>query len=235
MLQEFIDGLGDYISRSVFLAYLAVYVGGFLVSLTPCVYPVIPINVAYIGGQSKGSRLIGLLLSLCYALGMAVSYTLLGCFAALTGRLFGEIQTNPWIYLIVGNVCILLGLSMFDVFFFPMPSFLNRFQPKGQSKGLIGSFLVGFASGFIVGPCTAPVLGVLLSYVATRQSILYGTSLLFVFAIGMGTLMIILGSFAGLLSSLPNAGTWMVKIKKGFGWVLIGIGEYFLVTAGMLW
>jgi thiol:disulfide interchange protein DsbD len=196
---------------------------------------VIPINVAYIGGQSSGSKLKGFVLSLFYVLGMALAYTFLGCFAALTGRLFGQIQTNPWTYFIVGNVCIILGLSMFDIFSLPLPRFLNRFQPKEKKKGLLGSFVVGIASGFVLGPCTAPILAVLLSYVATKQNIFFGMSLLFVFAFGMGTLLIILGSFAGFLTNLPKAGMWMIRIKKIFGWILIGIGEYFLITAGKFW
>jgi thiol:disulfide interchange protein DsbD len=170
-----------------------------------------------------------------YVLGMALVYTLLGCFAAFSGRLFGQVQTNPWTYFVVGNICIILGLSMFDVFSLPLPRFLNRFQPKEKKKGLLGSFVMGAASGFVLGPCTAPVLAVLLSYVASQQNIIFGMSLLFVFAFGMGTLLIVLGSFAGFLVNLPKAGMWMIRIKKGFGWVLIGIGEYFLITAGKFW
>lgn len=234
-MQSFIDGLDVYIQGSFILAYLAVYVGGILVSFTPCVYPVIPLNVAYIGAQSGGSKMKGFILSLFYVLGMALAYTFLGCFAALTGSFFGQIQTNPWVHFIVGNICIILGLSMFDVFSLPLPRFLNKLQPKENKKGMTGSFIVGLASGFVLGPCTAPVLAVLLSYVATKQNIIYGTTLLFVFALGIGTLLIILGTFAGILSNLPKAGQWMVRIKKGFGWVLIGMGEYFLIKTGTFW
>lgn len=214
-MQTFIDGLDIYIQGSVILAYFAVYLGGVLISFTPCVYPVIPIHVSYIGAQSSGSKMKGFVLSLCYVFGMALTYTFLGCFAALTGGFFGRIQTNPWTYLIVGNICVFLGLSMFEIFNLPLPRSLTKFQPKGNKKGMIGSFLIGMASGFVLGPCTAPVLAVLLSYVATKQNVVFGTTLLFVFAFGMGTLLIILGSFTGLLSSLPNAGMWMVRVKKG--------------------
>ena len=235
MMQNFLNGLELYLQGSFLLAYIAVYLGGVLVSFTPCVYPVIPINVAYIGSQSSGSKPKGFVLSLLYVLGMALVYTLLGCFAALSGRLFGQIQTNPWTYFVVGNICTILGLSMFDVFSLPLPRFLSRFQPNEKKKGVLGSFLMGAASGFVLGPCTAPVLAVLLSFVASQQNIIFGMSLLFVFAFGMGTLLIGLGSFAGFLVNLPKAGIWMVKIKKCFGWALIGIGEYFLITAGKFW
>ncbi len=235
MIENFLNSLELYIQGSFVLAYLAVYLGGVLVSFTPCVYPVIPITVAYIGAQSSGSKLKGFVLSIFYVLGMALAYTFLGSFAALTGKLFGQIQTNPWTFFIIANLCILLGLSMLEVFTLPLPSFLTRFQPGERKKGLLGSFLVGAAAGFVLGPCTAPVLAVLLSFVATRQNIIFGMGLLFVFAFGMGTLLIILGTFTGLLANVPKAGAWMVRIKKIFGWILVGMGEYFLITAGKLW
>lgn len=235
MIQNFLNNLEIYMKGSFVLAYIAVYFGGILVSFTPCVYPVVPITVAYIGGQSKGSKLRGFILSIFYVLGMALTYTLLGIFAAFTGTLFGQIQTNPWTYFIVANICILLGLSMFDVFTLPLPKFLAGHQLKEKKTGITGSFLVGAASGFVLGPCTAPVLAVLLSFVAAKQNVIFGTSLLFIFALGMGTLLIILGTFTGLLANMPKADMWMVKIKKLFGWILLGMGEYFLIMAGKLW
>jgi thiol:disulfide interchange protein DsbD len=235
MIQNFLESLEIYIQSSFILAYFAVYLGGVLVSFTPCVYPVIPITVAYIGGQANGSKSKGFILSVFYVLGMALTYTFLGSFAALTGILFGQIQTNPWTYFIVANIFILLGLSMLEVFTFPLPRFLNISRSNEKKKGVLGGFLVGAASGFVLGPCTAPALAVLLSFVATKQNIIFGMSLLFIFAFGMGTLLIILGTFTGLLANIPKAGMWMVKIKKIFGWILIGTGEYFLITAGKLW
>ena len=234
MIESLLGNIEIYLETSALLAFLAVYLGGVLVSFTPCVYPVIPLTVAYVGGRSGGSRSKGFLLSLVYVLGMAVTYTAIGGFAALTGRLFGQIQTNPWIYIVIANVVMLLGLSMMDLFEIPMPQFLSRLQPKKQGQGYVGSFLVGLTSGFILGPCSAPVLCILLGYVAAKQNFIYGMSLLFVFALGMGTLLILLGTFAGLLASLPKAGPWMVRVKHLFGWLLLVIGEYLLVTAGSL-
>lgn len=233
MIQNFVDGLQGYLHGSYALAYLAVYAGGLLVSLTPCVYPVIPITVAFIGGQSGGSRGKGFALSLVYVLGMSCTYTALGCAAALTGTLFGRVQSSPWTYLAVANVCILLGLSMFDVFTLPLPRFAGG-ASGARRRGLAGAFVVGAASGLVLGPCTAPVLAVLLGYVAGEGNVVFGTSLLFVFAFGMGTLQILVGTFSGLLAGLPAAGAWMVRIKHFFGWVLIAMGEYFLVTCGSL-
>ncbi|HOO45580.1 MAG TPA: cytochrome c biogenesis protein CcdA [Deltaproteobacteria bacterium] len=231
MIDQFLGGFETYLGSSIVLSYAAVYIGGVLASFTPCVYPVIPITVAYITSQSGGKKTRGFILSLFYVLGTSLTYTVLGSFASLTGQLFGQIQTNPWTYIIVANICILMGLSMLDVFTLALPNFLTSSRSTSRT-GLAGSFILGAMSGLILGPCTAPILGVLLGYVATKQQMLYGTSLLFVFAFGMGTMLIVLGTFTGLLASLPKAGMWMVKIQKAFGWGMIVLGEYFLIIAG---
>jgi cytochrome c-type biogenesis protein len=237
MIDHFLQGLSGYLQGSFVLAYLAVYLGGVLVSFTPCVYPVAPIAVAFIGAQGSGSRFRGFVLSVVYVLGMALTYTALGAIAALSGKLFGQLQTSPWTYFAMANICIMMGLSMLDVFTLPlrMPRFIAGLQPTKASGGILGGFMVGTASGLVIGPCTAPVLAVLLGFAATRQSVFFSMSLLFVFAFGMGTLMILLGTFAGVLASLPKSGQWMVRVSHFSGWLLIGTGEYFLITAGQLW
>jgi len=232
VIQNFISGLENYLHGSLVLACLAVYLGGLLVSFTPCVYPVIPITIAYVGARSGGSRLRSFILSLVYVLGMSFTYTVLGSVAALTGSLFGQIQTNPWTFFIVANVCVLLGLSMLGVFSLPLPRLPARAQSRSAGGGITASFFVGAASGLVLGPCTAPVLAVLLTYVATSQNVVVGMLLLFLFAFGMGTLLIILGAFSGLLAGLPAAGAWMLRVKQVCGWILIGMGEYFLIRAG---
>jgi len=233
-MEGFLQGLEGYLSASPFLAYIAVFLSGVLTSFTPCVYPMIPITIAYIGGRSGESRLKGLFLSIFYVIGMAATYSALGAFAALTGKLFGAASTNPILYLVVANIFIFLGLSMLDVFTLPIPSFLTSRQPGKKSGGYLGAFMVGLLAGTVAAPCTAPVLGVVLTFVAAKQNVIYGMTLLFIFSIGLGTLLIIVGTFAGLMSSLPKTGTWSVVIKKFFGWVMIGTGEFFLVQAGIL-
>ncbi|HDY66268.1 MAG: sulfite exporter TauE/SafE family protein [Candidatus Scalindua sediminis] len=233
-MEGFLQGLEGYLSASPFLAYIAVFLSGVLTSFTPCVYPMIPITIAYIGGRSGESRLKGLFLSIFYVIGMAATYSALGAFAAMTGKLFGAASTNPILYLVVANVFIFLGLSMLDVFTLPIPSFLTSRQPGKKSGGYFGAFLVGLLAGTVAAPCTAPVLGVVLTFVAAKQNVIYGMTLLFVFSIGLGTLLIIVGTFAGLMSSMPKTGKWSVAIKKFFGWVMIGTGEFFLIQAGIL-
>lgn len=232
-----LEGLSASLEGAPALAFLAVFAGGVLVSFTACVYPVVPITIAFIGARSAGSRTRGFFLSLVYVLGMALTYTALGGIAALSGKLFGQLQTNPWTYFVMANICILMGLAMLEVFILPVrtPAFIARLQPRGKTRGLAGSLAVGAASGLVLGPCTAPVLAVLLSYVATRQHLMFGMSLLFVFALGMGVLLVVVGTFAGLLASLPKSGVWMARVNRLFGWILIGAGEYFLIVAGQLW
>ena len=233
MIDGWMGNLDLYLGSAPLMAYAVVYLSGLLVSFTPCIYPVIPVTVAYITTQSRGSRTRAFALSFFYALGTSFNYTVMGSIAALTGSLFGQIQTNPWTFFIIANICILMGLSMLGLFTLPLP------QSSGLGtgitrKGIVGAFALGAAVGLALGPCTAPVLGVILSFVAAKQNLPFGMSLLFVFSFGMGTILILLGSFSGLLASLPKAGQWMVKVQKAFGWVLIAMGEYFLIKAGQL-
>ena len=235
MIENLINNLSLYIQGSAILAFAAAYLGGLVISFTPCTYPLIPVTVGFIGAQGAGSKLRGFLLSLFYVLGLAVTYAALGAAAALSGRLFGQMQTTPLIYFIMANVCLLMGLAMLDVFkiSIPVPQRLMQYS-GGSKKGFIPSFLLGAASGFVIGPCTAPVLGVLLGFVALKTNVFMGIALLFVFAFGMGTLLILVGTFAGFIAALPRSGTWMTIITRVFGVILIGAAEYFLYTAGTL-
>ena len=214
------------------LAYVIVFAAGVLTSFTPCVYPMIPVTVTYIGGAQAGSKKRAALRTLVYVLGIAIVYSSLGAFAALTRTFFGQISTNPWIYFIVGNVIILFGLSMLDAIVIPIPGMLTRGSKGGDNY--LGALVMGMASGLVAAPCTAPVLGTLLIYVGSSGSMAYGASLLFTFAFGLGFLLLILGTFAGALASLPRAGAWMVTVKKVFGLGMILVGEYFLVKMGRL-
>lgn len=231
---HFINNINIYLTHSPFLAFAAAFAGGLSTSFEPCIYTMIPITMAFIASKSGGSKMRGLVLSIFYVLGVSTTYSALGAFAALSGKLFGQMSASPWAYLLLGNIFILLGLSMLGVFTFKFPAFLGRIRPKTQGKGFFTIYILGIVSGLVAGPCTAAVLSALLAYVATKQNLVYGVSLLFTFSMGMGVLLIIVGTFAGFIAAMPKPGPWMERVKKGMGWVLIFFGEYFLVQTGRM-
>ena len=231
MIDQLIGQFEFYLGQSLLFAYIAAYLAGVLVSFTPCVYPVIPITVAVIGGQGDLSGARGFVLSLFFVLGLALTYTALGVFAALTGKLFGTIQTSPLTLGVLGGLFILMGLAMLDVFQLSLERYAPRGLTGGNRKGIFGSFMIGVTSGFVLGPCTAPVLAVILGVVAARQSVVFGGSLLFVFSLGVGSLLVLVGTFAGILAGLPKSGAWMSGVKKLSGIVMLAVGAYFLYSA----
>lgn len=213
--------------------YFFTYWAGVVVSFTPCVYPIMPIVASLMAGiNTQGSKAKGFIISVVYVLGLAISYCALAVVAALSGKVFGQIQNHPIVFLVVGNILLFFSLVMFDVV--PLPNLGLNVQHKIKVKNLWSVLLVGMASGLVVGPCTAPALGTLLLYIASKQNILHGVSLMFVFSYGVGTSLILVGTFSGLLASLPRSGQWLVGIKKFCGLILLIIAEYFFVHAGKL-
>lgn len=231
---QLVAGLQQGSVTTIVLAYL----GGVLTSATPCVYPMIPITIGVIGSHASSSRLHSFLLSLVYASGLALVYGGLGVFAAAGGHFFGDVSTNPIGYFLVANLCLFFGAWMMD--WIQLPPFglhlsaASNDRPHGGISKWLYTFLMGTVSGLVAAPCTAPVLATLLTYVATTGNIVYGGSLLFVFAFGLSTLLIAIGTFTGLATSLPRSGVWMAWIKKGLALVMLGAGEYFLIQMGTL-
>ena len=227
----FLSQFDTYLQTSLFSSLVVAYVGGVLASLTPCVYPMIPITAGVIGHANVGgSKLRGFFLSLTYVLGMALTYAALGIFAASTGRFFGAINSSPWTFLLVGNMILLFALGMLDVFHLPTITGLS----SGKQMGRTGIFLAGVAAALVAGPCTTPVLGTLLAYTASSKSLMLGGLLLFVFSLGMGALLLGVGTCSSFLTALPRSGAWMVKIKKAMGVMMLLLAEYFFMKAGAL-
>ena len=145
MIENLVNNLSLYLQGSVLLAFLAAYLGGVVISFTPCTYPLIPVTVGFIGAQGSSSKLRGFFLSLFYVGGIAFTYSILGGAAALSGRLFGQMQTTPWTYFIMGNLCLIMGLSMLDVFSIslPVPQKLMKLTGNKNKKGFLDQFLNG--------------------------------------------------------------------------------------------
>jgi thiol:disulfide interchange protein DsbD len=211
------------------LDFLLAFLGGVGVSLTPCMYPLIPITAGYIGLRARGSKIKALSLSLIYVTGIAITYSLLGLLASLGGRFFGSVSSQPITYIFVGIVVIVFGLSMLDLFQISLPNIIRL--PTDKKQRYIATFFLGLTSGLIITPCLTPVLGTILVYLATKKNIFYGVTLLFSFAYGLGLILILIGTSSSILVSLPKSGKWMVYIKKLAGIILLGMGIYFISIA----
>ncbi|MDD4939693.1 MAG: cytochrome c biogenesis protein CcdA [Candidatus Omnitrophica bacterium] len=215
------------------LSFISAFLGGVVVSFSPCVYPLIPLILSFIGVKAGTSRLRGFTLSLIYVSGLAITYSVLGLIASLTGSLFGQISNHPASFFILGNACIIAGLSFLGLFDLSFTRI--RLQNKVNSRwDSLSALLLGMVSGLIAGPCVAPALGLILVYVASRQNVIHGAGLLFVFAYGVGFSLVIAGTFSSLLINFSKGQVWLERIKKVFGLVLLVLGEYFLIKAGRL-
>jgi thiol:disulfide interchange protein DsbD len=216
----------------------AVFIGGVLTSLTPCIYPMIPITAAIIGGQSANQAASfrrTAILTFSYVLGLALAYAGLGLLAGLTGQLFGAISTNPWLYFALANLLAVFGFMMLDIVRVPVPRrLLERAASLGGGGRTASVFGMGAASGLVAAPCGAPVMATLLTWVGTTRSAVLGFTYLFVFSLGMCSLLVAVGFAAGGVLRLPRAGPWMVWVKRGFAVVMFGVAEYYLVQMGTL-
>ena len=225
------DNLFSKIAKeNVFLAILVAFFFGFLSSLTPCVYPIIPITIAYIGSKSQGKgKFSGFLLSLFFVLGLAIVYSSFGVASSFLGVSFGSLTQKPAVGISVAIIFALLGLSMLGLFEIAMPSkFASKIEEgKKKGRGYLGAFLIGALSGVVASPCIGPLLLAILVIVASLGSVVLGFVYLFSFALGMGVLFIIIGTFSGILSSLPKSGSWMDFVKVVFGCIIFGGSFYF--------
>jgi cytochrome c-type biogenesis protein len=233
------SAISSQLSTSPLLAVGVLFMAGVLTSLTPCIYPMIPITAAIVGGQSVGetrpprSRVV--LLTLAYVAGLAIIYASLGVVAGMTGTIFGTISTNPWLYFAMANVLMLAALSMLDVIPVRLPAgLMQRASTAGTAGRASGAFVMGAVSGLVAAPCGAPVMAAVLSWVTTTQRAAMGFVYLLSFSFGMCALLVAVGLFSGVVTRLPKAGAWMVWVKRGFALVMIGVAEYYLVKMGQL-
>ena len=219
------------------------FLGGVLTSLNPCIYPMIPITAAIVGGQEIGSvnvggprsRLRPVLLTLTYVLGLAALYSVLGVIAGMTGTLFGSVSTNPWLYFVMANLLMLAALAMFDVLPVPVPRWaIERASRAGTAGRYSGAFMMGAVSGLVAAPCGAPIMAAVLTWVTTTQSGFLGFVYLFSFSLGMCVLLVLVGVSSGALARLPRSGVWMAWVKRGFGFVMLAVAQYYLIKMGQL-
>jgi thiol:disulfide interchange protein DsbD len=219
--------LQDALARGSWMAFLLVFLGGVLSSLTPCVYPVIPITISFIGARSKG-RLHGFVQSLFFVAGMALVYSALGMAAAVGGGSFGAVGQSAVVQGVIAAIFLVFAASMFGAFEMQLPSSVSAKLQQGNKSGPLGAVLMGAITGFIAAPCVGPIIAALLVFIAASQSLMLGFFLMLAYALGMGVLFLVIGTFAGALNSLPGAGGWMETVKKFFGVVMVAMALYFL-------
>ncbi|HEX4458948.1 MAG TPA: cytochrome c biogenesis protein CcdA, partial [Polyangia bacterium] len=207
-------------------AYASVFVGGFLTSLTPCVYPLIPITVSLFGARGDDvPRRRAMALASLYVGGIGVMYAALGVGSALAGKAFGTFMANPWVMVPIAGLFVVMAVSMFGAFELSLPSEMQQKLTTIGGKGFFGAFAMGLVGGIIAAPCTGPVLASILAFVATTKSVLLGGSLLVTYALGMGVLFFAIAAFA---VALPKSGAWMEAVKSVFGIVMLVGALYFL-------
>lgn len=230
-------GLTDSLSHSPVLAAASLFGAGVLTSLTPCIYPMIPITAGILAGSAgeTRSRTRTAAITLTYVSGLALFYALMGLIAGLTGSLFGTVASSVWARLAMGNVLLVLGLVMLDVIPIPAPERLVAWAAKLGGGTYPAVFLLGATSGIVAAPCGAPAFAVVLTWVSTTQSAFLGFVYLFVFSLGMTALLVVVGMFSGVLTALPKSGPWMMWIKRAAGIIILGMAEYYFILTGMVY
>lgn len=219
---------------SYLLQGLSAFMAGLGTSLSPCVYPMIPITVGYLGSssidpQSRRKKVLG------FFLGQVLAFTLLGVAAVLLGEILGFSSQIPWVQVATG--CMLLLFACFS-FFDRLPKFLHRMSSlsgKGNPETLLGAVLVGASSAAVASPCTSPVVGGVLAALSQVNERLWGITLMFIFATGLSFLFLLLGLGLAKASAFPRAGNWMRWVHKGSSALLAMGGIYFMFRgAGLM-
>jgi cytochrome c-type biogenesis protein len=227
-METLLNHLSQSLTENPLLAFLGVFVGGILSSSSPCVLATIPLVIGYVGGYSGGDRRKALVYSLTFILGLSITFTILGAIASFIGGLFGVVG-RTW-YLIVGGVAVAAGLHLIGFYHWNLPVSVH-FQPK--QRGILGAFLLGLIFGIVSSPCATPILVLILTFVASRGEVVYGTSLLFVYALGHCALIFLAGIATGFVENfikskgISSVATWG---KRAGGAIVFLVGIYMLYS-----
>jgi thiol:disulfide interchange protein DsbD len=209
---------------------LGIFAGGMALNLTPCVYPLIPITVSYFGGQAaKGEQGRGKLVAhgLCYMMGLAVTNSVLGVVASLTGGLMGAMLQNPIVLIVVAVVLVLFATSLFGLWEMRLPGGIAQAAAKSYT-GYFGSLFMGLTLGAVAAPCIGPFVLGLLTWVASMGSPWLGFLIFFTLSLGLGLPLFLLAMFSGQLEKLPRSGGWMIWVRSLMGWVLVAMAVHFI-------
>ncbi len=228
---------GISLSGNPAVAVPLLFAAGVATSLSPCIYPMIPVTAGSIGGLSASApearRRRPVVLTLCYVLGLAAIYSVLGVAAGLTGTLFGTVSASPWAAIVVANLFLLFALMTLDAIPFALPpSVVAAGSRLGHGRHAGGALLLGAASGLVVAPCSAPAMAAVLTWVGTTRSPGLGFVYLLAFSLGMSAVLVAVGISGALLARLPRSGPWLLNVKRALALVMILAAEYYLIQAG---
>jgi thioredoxin:protein disulfide reductase len=215
---------GGLAGKSLPLLLALVFASGLALNLTPCVYPLIPITVSFFARQKAERSTFPL--AVAYVLGMSVTYSALGVFAALSGSLFGAWLQKPAVLVGIAGIVLALALSMFGLFEIQAPHAIT--DRTASRSGVGGALTMGLFVGFVAAPCIGPFVLSLLTFVASTGSPLAGFGLFFTLAMGLGLPYLVLGTASASLGKLPRSGEWMVAVKKVFGFALLALAVWFV-------
>ena len=205
---------------------LSAFFLGLGLNLTPCVYPMIPVAVAYFSRRSGDRIMMTVVLALAYQLGIALTYSALGVTAALSGGMLGGLLQHAWMLAIAAGLTAAFATSFLGLWHMRPPAMLVRRLPRGRGGPILGAALMGGFVGVVAAPCVGPVTASLFSYVATSQDVLRGWALFFVLSLGLGAPYVILALLGGRLKRLPRAGPWSTWVERILGVVLLGVSWY---------
>ncbi|MBW1806314.1 MAG: sulfite exporter TauE/SafE family protein, partial [Deltaproteobacteria bacterium] len=224
-MERGISGGGS--GATLWLTLLGIFLGGLALNLTPCIYPLIPITVSYFGGKSGKIKENRVLHGLFYISGLALTNSILGVSAALSGGMLGSALQKPVVLIFVACIMIALGLSFFDIWEIRIPSVLTSMASRSFG-GYFGTFFMGLTLGIVAAPCLGPFILGLLTYVGQQGDPFLGFLYFFVLSIGLGLPLAFLAVFSGAMDRLPLSGSWMVWIRRFMGWVLVGMAGYMI-------
>jgi len=218
----------QFLSNVSLFGYGLVFLAGLVTSIGPCNLSIAPIIIAYVGGLEIGRRR-SLALSVAFTLGTATTFMILGLFIAAVGGIFGTRQSI--LYYLVAAVCILLGLNLLGILKFNINYGGNLTNRVGEARGLGGSYLLGLVMGLVGSQCGTPILLVILSLAMASGQWLYGATLLFIYALGRGIPIILVGTFTGLITHIESFAKWNNIMEKIAGIIIIIMGIYFVHLA----
>lgn len=227
LLNKATQSLASNQSSGLILIFLAFF-AGILTSLLPCIYPMIPITLGIIQGQGAQTVRRNFQLTFAYVNGLALVYAMLGYICAKSALLFGSWLGKPWFVIAMTLLFIYLAGSLLGLYDLYIPRALQSPITRVEGGSVTHCFILGTIAAFVASPCLAPPLVVLMGLVAQQANPIIGFLTLYAFALGMGMLLLVVGTFSGTVAMLPRAGEWLDTLKQSLGFVLLGVAGHFL-------